>query len=91
MTKRQYVRSLYRRSNPNSLVRFPSRILSVPHWNQQELPLYINSHINNFVSVLILRDLDVCGGVLILENLDVLGLLVDLLMGDWFRFSTRSC
>ena len=34
-------------------------------------------------------------GVLILENLDVLGLLValllgDLLLDDWFRFSARS-
>ena len=55
------------------------------------MSLYLNSHINNFVCVLILRDLDVCGlvplGVLILGNLNVLGLLVDLLLDDGFRFS----
>ena len=41
----------------------------------EKLFLYRNSHINNFVCVLIL------------VNPDVLGLLVDLLLSDWFRFS----
>ena len=59
-TKRQHARSLYRRSNPNSLIGFPSPTFSVPQWNLEELSLYLNSHINTFVSVLILRDLDVC-------------------------------
>ena len=39
----------------------------------RKLFLYLNSHINNFVSVLILG------------NLDVLGLLVDLVLGDLLR------
>ena len=47
--------------------------------------LYHNSHINNFVSALILRNLDVFG----LVPLGVFGLLVDLLRGDGFRFSAR--
>ena len=77
-TKHQHARSLYRRSNPHPLVGFPSPTLSVHRLNLRNLFLYHNSDINNFVSVLILG------------NLDVLGLLVDLHLGIGFRFSARS-
>ena len=114
-TERQYARSLYRRSNPNSLhvhciggptqthlsgfLLFLLQLFLCLVCTCGKQSLYLKSHIHNFVSVLILRGLDVCGlvplGVLILVNLDVLGLLVDLLLGDlllgdWFRFSARS-
>ena len=67
-------RSLYRRSNPNPLIEYPSLTLSVHRLNLENLFLYHNSQINNFVSVLILG------------TLDVLGLLVDLLLGDGVSF-----
>ena len=76
-TKRHHARSRYRRLDPNPLIGSPSPILSVRSLNLGLLSLYHNSHINNFVSVLILG------------NLDVLGLLVDLLLHDGFRFSAR--
>ena len=81
-TKRHHARSQYRRSNTtNPLVGSPFPTLSVHCLNLGNLFLYHNSHnshINNFVSVLILG------------NLDVLGLLVDPFLGDGFRFSARS-
>ena len=68
-------RSPYRRSNPNPLVGLPSPILSVHRLNLGNKILYYNSHFNNFVRVLILCNLDVCG----LVPLGVLDLVVDLL------------
>ena len=55
--------------------------------NLRDRILYHDSHINNFVSVLILRNLDGFS----LVPLGVFGLLVDLLRGDGFPFSARSC
>ena len=78
-TKRQHARSQYRRSNPIPLIEFPSPTLSVHSLNLRDGILYHNRNINNFVSVRILRDLDVCGLVP--------GDLSDLLLGDGFRFS----
>ena len=75
-TKRQHARSQYRRSNPNLLVGSSSPTLFVHRLNLKKLSLHSNRHINNFVSVLILR------------NLDVLGHLVDLLLGDGILFSS---
>ena len=81
-TKHQDARSRYRRSNPNSLIGIPSPTLSVHSLNLRKLSLHRSRHIHNFVSVRILR------------NLDVLGLvpdyLSDLLLSDGFRFSARS-
>ena len=85
-TQRHHARSQYRRSNPNPLIGSPSPILSVHSLNLGILFLSHNGHINNFVSVLILRDLDVLG----LVPLGVFGHVVDLLLGDGFRFSARS-
>ena len=85
-TKRHHARSPYRRSNPNPLIGFPSPTLSARSLNLRVLSLPLNRHINNFVSVLILRDLDVCG----LVPLGVLGHVIDLLLDDGFRFSARS-
>ena len=75
-TERQHARSLYPRSNPNSLIGFLSPTLSVHRLLVGKVFLYRNSHINNFVCVL--------------GNLDVLGLLGDLLLIDGCRFSVRS-
>ena len=85
-TKRHHARSPFRRSNPNPLIGSPSPNLSVHILNLRKLSLHRNRHINNFVSVLILCDLDVCG----LVPLGVFGLVVDLLQGDGFRFFARS-
>ena len=85
-TKRHHARSPYRRSNPNPLTGFPSPTLSARSLNLRVLSLPLNRHIINLVSVLILRDLDVCG----LVPLGVLGHVVDLLLDDGFRFSARS-
>ena len=76
-TKRHCARLQYRRSNPNTLVRFPFPTLSVHKLSLRNLSLQRNTHINNFVCVLILRNLDVFG----LFPLGVFGLLVDLLPG----------
>ena len=85
-TQHQHARSLYRTSNPNPLVESPSPTLSVHRLNLGNRFLYHNSHINNFVCVLTLGNLDVLG----LAPLGVYGLLIDLLLGDGFRFSARS-
>ena len=77
-TKRHHARSRYRRSNPNPPTGSPSPTLSVHSLNLGLLSLYHNRHIHYSVSVLIL------------VNLDVLGLLVHLLLDDGFRFSARS-
>ena len=82
-TRRQHERSQYRKSNPNPLIGFPSPTLSVHCFESERQDPFQNSHINNFVSVLILRDLDVFG----LVPLGVLGHVVDLLLGDGFRFA----
>ena len=57
---------------------YTSPTLSVHCLNLGDRILYPNSHINNLI------------GELILVNLDVIGLLVDLLLDDGFRFSARS-
>ena len=64
----------HRKTSPHPFV----ESLSVHRLILRKLSLYHNSHINKFVCVLILR------------NLGMLGLLVDLLLVDWFRFSARS-
>ena len=70
-TEREHACSLYRRSNSSPLVESLSPTLSVRLLILGETCFcHHNSHINNFVCVLILR------------NLDVLGLVVDLLLVD---------
>ena len=52
-------------------------------WHLVKLSLRLNIHINSFVCVLILRDLDVLRLLVVLLRGDVR-------MGGWFRFSARS-
>ena len=81
-TKHQHARALCRSSNSNQLVGSLCLTFSVRRLNLRNLSLHCNRHIHNFVSVLVLRNFDVLGLVL----LGVFGLLVDLLQGDGFRF-----
>ena len=60
-TKRHHARLHDRKSKPNSLVKYPSPTLSVHRLNLRDLSLHRDRHINKFVSVLNLRDLDVFG------------------------------
>ena len=61
-TKRHHAHLQYRRSNPNSACQgLLLQALSVHRLNLRNLSLHRNRHINNFVSVLFLRDLDVFG------------------------------
>ena len=85
-TKRQCARSLHLRSNPNSIIGLPSPTPSVHGLVLNNLSLTFDKHINNSVSVRILRNLHVLG----LALPDVFGLLVNLLRRDGFRFSARS-
>ena len=75
-TKRHHARLQYRRSN--LLGRSPSPTLPVHKLNLRNLSLYPNRHICNFVSVLILR------------HLDVHVHLVDRLLGHRYIFSALS-
>ena len=81
-----YGRSLYRRSNQSSIIGFPSPTPSVHRLMLRNPSRTCDNHINNSVSVRILRNLGILGPGL----LDVFGLLVNLLRGDGFRFSARS-
>ena len=68
-TKRQHARSLYQKVQPKLTYRVSFSNSVCASFDLGSLFLHHNSHINNFVCVLIL------------ENLAVLGLVVDFLLG----------